>query len=311
MSVLPSNIKELESAPPRSGSDWSIFPRTPKGQVLLMFLALIAITAPAEGAWSAIALHVGAAALAAGLVDAPFVRLESKRWQFPTSAVLTGLIVAMILAPTEAWYMGVHASVLAIATKRVIRTQREHVFNPAAIALLWVGAVFGAAESWWGALANISGLWLVVLVALGVVIVERLNKFPLVLSFAGAYFGLWTAISFQNPQAAAEMFRAPFLQAALFLAFFMLTDPPTSPNLYGEQVVFGVVVAGAASAAQLVGAGQLYLIIGLLTANAGFAAWRAVARRRTPRPSRPAAALVTTPVMAEYGRPSEQWPQAS
>jgi Na+-translocating ferredoxin:NAD+ oxidoreductase RnfD subunit len=80
------------------------------------------------------------------------------------------------------------------------------------------------------------------------------------------------------------MFRAPFIEAALFLAFFMLTDPPTSPNQYGDQIWYGLLAAGSACVAQLLGAGQVYLLIGLLVANtalAGVRMWRR--RSATPR----------------------------
>ena len=76
------------------------------------------------------------------------------------------------------------------------------------------------------------------------------------------------------------MFREPFVQAALFLAFFMLTDPPTSPNRYGDQVWFGLMAAVSACLTQLLGAGQVYLLIGVLVANAALAAVRYARRQR-------------------------------
>ena len=87
----------------------------------------------------------------------------------------------------------------------------------------------------------------------GRVLTDRLNKFPLVLTFLVAYFVFFTLVSLVNPSGVAEMFREPFLQAALFLAFFMLTDPPTSPNRYGDQVWFGVLAALSPGMAQLLG----------------------------------------------------------
>jgi O-antigen ligase len=47
----------------------------------------------------------------------------------------------------------------------------------------------------------------------------------------------------------------------------MLTDPPTSPNRYLDQVWFGLLAGLAAGAAQLLGAGQTYLLVGVLIAN--------------------------------------------
>ena len=82
----------------------------------------------------------------------------------------------------------------------------------------------------------------------GALIVDRINKFPLVLTFTGVYFALCTLVGLAAPTAVAELFRAPFVQATLFLGLFMLTDPPTAPSRYGDQVVIGVVAAASVAA---------------------------------------------------------------
>jgi Na+-translocating ferredoxin:NAD+ oxidoreductase RnfD subunit len=253
--------------------------RTPKGQLLVVFGLLLAILVSADGGLRLLP-NLVAAILSACVVDAAWLFAESRRLRFPTSALLTALIVVFILSPTESWLVVGWTSVFAIAAKRVVRTARGHIFNPAALALLWAPVAFGSGESWWGALADLPWLWTSVLVAAGLLIVDRLNKFPLVLTFLAAYFGLFALFSYlSQPQAVAEMFRAPFVQAALFLAFFMLTDPPTSPNRYGDQVWYALLAAGAAAAAQLLGAGQVYLLVGVLVANGVLAAVRAWRRR--------------------------------
>ena len=94
--------------------------------------------------------------------------------------------------------------------------------------------LFATGQSWWGALPDLPWPFLAVLLVAGAVVAERVDKLPLVLTFLGTYFGLFTAVALANPSAVVEMFRAPFLQAALFLAFFMLTDPPTAPGRYRE-----------------------------------------------------------------------------
>ena len=71
----------------------------------------------------------------------------------------------------------------------------------------------------------------------------------------------------------------PFVNAALFLAFFMLTDPPTSPGKRNDQVWFGGLVAIIAAIAQLVGVGQTYLLVGLLAGNLTLAVRRSLSRR--------------------------------
>lgn len=264
--------------------------RTPKGQLLLIFGGLLAIAIPTVGGVSVLP-NLLAAVLTACLIDGACLWLDAGRPRFPSSALLTGLIVFFVLSPTESWVVLAWTSALAIAAKRLIRTRREHVFNPAALALLWAPLAFGTGESWWGALADLPGLWTLALIVTGIFIVDRLNKLPLVLAFLVTYFALFGGVSLTQPHLVAEMFRSPFVQSALFLAFFMLTDPPTSPNRYRDQVAYGLIAAIATVAAQLLGAGQVYLLIGVLVANLGLALGRAW-RRRGARVARPTAELV-------------------
>src|SRR5438309_2096669 len=77
--------------------------------------------------------------------------------------------------------------------------------------------LFATGQSWWGALPDLGWPFVFVLVAGGAFIIDRINKFPLVLSFLGVLFGLFTVVSRLDPTAVAEMYRAPFLQATLFL----------------------------------------------------------------------------------------------
>ena len=143
---------------------------------------------------------------------------------------------------------------------------------------------FGSGESWWGALAELPAPWTLVLCVMGVLLVERLNKLPLLLTFLLVYFGAFTAISFSQPQLVAEMFRPPFLQAALFLAFFMLTDPPTSPGKASDQVWMGALAGFVAAGAQLAGLGQAYLLVGLLAVNVALTVQRLGQGRRRAAP---------------------------
>jgi Na+-translocating ferredoxin:NAD+ oxidoreductase RnfD subunit len=273
--------------------------------VLLLFLPLLAVGAWFEpGSGRQVAAHVLVAAFAAGLLDAPYLRVETGRWRVPTSALLTGLFVAMILAPGTPLDIVAVGSVVSILGKRLIRVGREHVFNPAVLGLLWVGWQFGSGESWWGALGNAPVAWVGLLLTVGWFISDRLNKLLLVLTFLSSYVGLWSLASFSpavDAQLASEMFRAPFVQSVLFLAFFMLTDPPTSPNRYPDQITYGLVAGIGAVAATLLGAGQLYLLV----ATAGANIWLAGRRIWRRRPSVRRLAPARQPFAARAGSPRD------
>ena len=249
------------------------FFRTPKGLITIILAALTLLAAPGESI-RLVGPVLFSAVVVAALIDAPILRARGKTWEFPSGAVLTGLLVAMILSPQEAWYVAACTSAIAILSKYVFRTRSANVFNPAALALVASYYIFGTAQSWWGALPEITPIALVVLFATGIFITDRVNKMPLVLVFLGSYYLLFTVTAFVgDPRRVAEIFRTPDLQAVLFFAFFILTDPPTSPVKYRDQVICGVIVA-AASYAFFEGVGAVYyLLAGALVGNV-WEAWR-------------------------------------
>jgi Na+-translocating ferredoxin:NAD+ oxidoreductase RnfD subunit len=245
--------------------------------MLAIFAVLLGIGMPAAGD-TALLPNLAAAIVPACLIDSAWLWLTARRPRLPTSALLSALFVFSILSVEQAWLVVAWTSAFAVLSKSILTNGREHVFNPAALALVLAPLAFGSGESWWGALGDIPFVWLIVLIAAGLWMADRLNKFPLVLTFLAVYFGFFAIASLSNAHAVAEMFREPFLQAALFFGFFMLTDPPTSPNRYLDQVWFGVLAALTAGAAQLLGAGQVYLLVGVLVPNAALGAIRYVRR---------------------------------
>ncbi len=104
-STLPANVGTWEQ--PAEASRGSRLPRTPKGQVLLVFGVLLGIGIVGESGWTAVAQHVTIAVAVACLLDLVLGRSATGRWQRPTSALITGLIVAFVLDPgTPAWVTG-------------------------------------------------------------------------------------------------------------------------------------------------------------------------------------------------------------
>jgi Na+-translocating ferredoxin:NAD+ oxidoreductase RnfD subunit len=218
-----------------------------------------------------------AAALASGgLIDLLILRKRNNAWEFPSGAVLTGLFVAMVLSPYEPWYVAAVTTAIAVISKYVIRTKSANVFNPAALGLVIAFYVFHSGQSWWGALPDLPPAAVIVLFATGVFITDRVNKMPLVLCFLGTYYLLFTVTAFTtDPGRVAEVFRTPDLQAVLFFAFLILTDPPTSPVKYPDQIVCGIIVAAVSYAVfEWIGAAY-YLLAGVLVGNV-WEAWRRV-----------------------------------
>ncbi len=256
------------------------FFKTPKGMLIIILFLLAGLAAPGQGL-RALLPGLVTALLAAGAVDALLLRWRKGAWEFPDGALLTALIVAMVLRAQEPWHVVTLTAVFAVLSKYAVRSRFANVFNPAALAIVASFYVFHTGQSWWGALTEVSIYLQIVLIAAGIFITDRVNKMPLVLSFFGSYFLLFTVTSFvRDPRWVAEIFRSPDLEAALFFAFIILTDPPTSPAKYPDQIVCGVIVA-VVSFTLFEWAGVVYyLLAGVLVGNV-WEAWRRLHRRST------------------------------
>lgn len=267
---------------------------TPKGLLIIILTLLVGLAAPTEGIRLVMPGLFGAVAVA-GVMDALILRWKRKVWEFPDGAVLTGLFIAMVLSPHEPWYIAACTSAVAIASKHLFRTRSANVFNPAALGIVATFYVFDTGQSWWGALPEITTLAILVLFATGAFIADRVNKMPLLLSFLGVYFLLFTLTTFAgDPQQLAEIFRAPDLHAVLFFAFFILTDPPTSPVKYRDQIICGTIVA-VSSYAFFEGVGAAYyLLAGVLVGNIweAWRRWNSQRRRLADREPSPAEQFV-------------------
>jgi Na+-translocating ferredoxin:NAD+ oxidoreductase RnfD subunit len=247
--------------------------RTPKGLLVASLAVLLGFAAQAEGV-RLVLPGVLAASIAAMAVDVPILRYRSRKWHFPDGALLTGLIVAMVLSPHEPWWIAAVTSAVAVVSKYVMRVGKANVFNPAAFALVATFYAFDAGHSWWGSLPEAATAEIVVLFATGIFIAHRVNKLPAVLAFLGAYFLMATVMSFVgDPGRMAELYRAPDVYAALYFAFFMVTDPPTSPPKQRDQMIYGGITAVVAFLAFEVIGAAYFLLAGVLAANA-WEAWR-------------------------------------
>jgi Na+-translocating ferredoxin:NAD+ oxidoreductase RnfD subunit len=255
------------------------FFKTPKGLLTILLAVLVAIAAPGEGGGT-VAINLGAAVLAAGLVDLVLLRVRKGHWEYPSGAVLTAMIVVMVMRAQEPWTIAVVTSVVAVLSKYVLRTRQANVFNPAAFALVLMFYLMPHGQSWWGALPEVTPLWLRATLLLGgVYLTNRVNKLPLVISFLGAYFCLFTATAFLgDARHVAEIFRSPDIDAVIYFALVILTDPPTSPAKYRGQWIFGILAAAAGYAVFMLSGAVYFLLAGVLIANV-WEAWRRVHRR--------------------------------
>lgn len=273
-------------APPAPTATFRLqrFFRTPKGLLLIVFALLLALAVPSQG--SAVLPGLLAATATAAALDAGIIWARTGEWEFPSGAILTGLIIAFVLSAQEPLYVPIVAAGVAVASKHIFRTRWSNIFNPAALALVAVALLFNSGQSWWGALPDLGPLGILVMFAAGLFIADRINKLPLVLVVIGSYFLMFTTASLVgDPSRVAEVFREPDLQATLFFAFFMVDDPPTCPTKYRDQVQFGIIVAVVSYAIFMIMGSVYYLPAGLLAGNAWESGRRYLVGRRRVRPA--------------------------
>jgi len=168
----------------------------------------------------------------------------------PLSPLITSLSLTLLLRTDDVMFAALAAS-LAIGSKFLIRFRGKHVFNPANFAL--VSLMLLSDHAWvssgqWGSAA--SGAF--VLACLGFLVITRARRAETTIAFIAIYgamlFG--RAIWLDDPLA------IPLHQmqngALLIFAFFMISDPKTTPNTAVGRVLFAALVAGVAYTIQFI-----------------------------------------------------------
>src|SRR5579862_820725 len=122
------------------------FLRTPKGTLTVVFGVMLAVAGTQTG-WSLVAPHVLAAIAAACGVELIGGAIMGRRPAWPTSALLSGAIVAFVLAPETPIVETAWIAALATASKYMLANARGHFFNPAALGLLVSIPLFATGQS--------------------------------------------------------------------------------------------------------------------------------------------------------------------
>jgi Na+-translocating ferredoxin:NAD+ oxidoreductase RnfD subunit len=240
--------------------------KTPKGYVVISMVAFLFIAA--IGSLDIKGIYNGIIAVgAASAVDIICSHIAKRKRTLPDGAVITGLIIALILSTTASWYIVAATSIMAILSKHLFVHKKKPIFNPAAFGLLLSILFFGTGQSWWGAFGDLPAWTIAFLLIGGYMVTNRVNKFPQVFSYLGTYLILIFIMGLIHVGGATDALRPPFINASLFFALFMLTDPPTSPAKDKDQVVFGILSAVVGVVVYGIFGGLMYLFIGLLIGN--------------------------------------------
>ena len=169
----------------------------------------------------------------------------TKKLSLPKGSWKSALISALglcLLLKVNTWEWMSIAGVLTISSKFLIRVNGKHVFNPTNFGII-ILIVFG--QGWispgqWG-----SGEIIALMITLGAAIVLfGVNRWDVAITFILAIFILE---SFRNVAYLGWGWDVVFHKfnsgTVLLFAFFMITDPRTSPNSRKGRILWGLMIA--------------------------------------------------------------------
>ncbi len=158
----------------------------------------------------------------------------------PKSALISSLSLCLLLR-TNDLPVTAFAALIAIGSKFVIRWNNKHMFNPTNLALV---VILSSGLGWispgqWGQVA-----WFGFLIAcLGSLVVTRAARADVTLAFLTFYVGLL----FARALWLGDPLMIPLHQiesgALLIFAFFMISDPKTTPDSRAGRILFALMVA--------------------------------------------------------------------
>ncbi len=154
------------------------------------------------------------------------------------SALILALIITPVSSPGDLWFLG-WASVLAMASKYLLAPGGKHIFNPAAFAVALTYVTVNQSASWWVG----TGPMLPFVLPAGLLIVRKLGRFDLVLSFLLTALGITLFVDlFSATNFFATLQKILLYSPLLFFAFIILTEPLTTPPTRASRIIYGVIV---------------------------------------------------------------------
>ena len=168
----------------------------------------------------------------------------------PMSALITSLSLTLLLR-TDFVILAVAAAAIAIGSKFLVRVRGKHVFNPANVAL--VSLMLLSDHAWvssgqWGSAA----IGAFGLACLGFLVLTRARRAETTIAFLLIY----GALLFGRALWLGDPLSIPVHQlqngALLIFAFFMISDPKTTPNVAIGRVLFAAIVASVAFTIQFI-----------------------------------------------------------
>ncbi len=160
-------------------------------------------------------------------------KLRKKEQISYESVAITGLLIALILSPSELYVLA-FASLAAVLSKR-IKLNNKHAVNPAMFGIFLAVMLTNSSDAWFGSSQ------LVPILILGLLVAQKYRRLHLVVPFVLVHSLLSIVHRFYYN--IHPVYHDMFGGVIYFLAFFMLLEPKTTPNNKNARIVYGVIGA--------------------------------------------------------------------
>lgn len=219
-----------------------------KRNVVILLLSTLSIIAVAGEEFGFIAWVLGGI-ISCSLFDLLINRLFFKRKIFPKSAIITGFILSGILDYHQSWLVLLSLSLVAIASKYILRFRKKHIFNPANFAL-FLAAILKLPLIW----QIESNIYLIIIA--GIYLAFSLKKLPHIIGFLVFFGGLFLLEKIN-----------PLNLINWFFLFVMLIEPKTSGRGLIPGIAFGAIVGAVSFSVYKFALGLDLFICALFIAN--------------------------------------------
>ncbi len=162
------------------------------------------------------------------------------------SALITALSLSILLRANAPWFW-LAAGMVGISAKFLVRYNDKHIFNPACIAIVALMLIFGR-DAWispgqWGQAPLLAGYAL----ALAALVLSSAKRLDIALGFLVAYGTIMVGRALYLGDPMAIPMHHLSQGALLVFAFFMITDPRSTPDSRAGRLVFALAVASLAA----------------------------------------------------------------
>ena len=161
-------------------------------------------------------------------------------WGF--SALISAMSLCLLLK-TNHWYTSLFAAFLTIASKYIFRIGGKHIFNPSGFGI--VVTVLLTQDAWlspgqWG-----NGIVLFfAVISFGTIVVTKVQKLDSSMAFLISFIGLLFIRQYWVLGWPMDYFIHSITTGSLLLfAFFMISDPKTSPNHPIARILWSTLIA--------------------------------------------------------------------